>query len=103
MFLIDNFEIFLIVYAIVILDTVLGVVQARMANQFNWAFLPEFINTLIRYTVYLLFANAVEHFARLTGIKIEGFGLFTIAAVLISVESASIVDSLQKLPRKGKP
>jgi hypothetical protein len=90
------------VYAVVILDTILGVVQARIARQFNWAFLPEFINTMIKYSIYLLFSNAVDHFAKITGIRIEGMGLFAIASVLLLVEGASIIDSIQKLPKKNK-
>lgn len=100
MFLIDNFEIFLIVYAVILLDTVLGVVDAVISKSFNWSFLPEFINTMIRYSIYLMFGNAVEHFATVTGFKIDGMGIGAIAAVLVTVEGASIYDSIRKLPKK---
>jgi hypothetical protein len=99
-FLFDNFQIFLIVYVAVLLDTVLGVVQAKIAARFNWGFLPEFINTMIEYTIYLIFGNLVEHFAKLTGIRIEGAGLYFIAAVLIAVEGASIIGSIKQLQTK---
>lgn len=98
MFLIQNFGIFLAVYAVILLDTILGVVDAAKSKTFNWAFLPEFINTMIRYSIYLMFGNAVEFFATLTGFRIDGMGIGAIAAVLFTVESASIVDSLRKLP-----
>ncbi len=101
-FLFENFQIFLIVYVAVLLDTVLGVVQARIAGQFNWAFLPQFLNTMIKYTIYLLFGNVVEHFAAVTGMKIDGMGLYFIALVLITVEAASIKESIQTLPKKPK-
>lgn len=101
MFLIENFEIFLIVYAVILLDTVLGVFEAVVSKKFNWAFLPEFINTMIRDSIYLLFGNAVEHFATVTGFSIDGIGIGAIAAVLITVEGASIIDSIRKLP--GRP
>lgn len=98
MFLIENFEIFLIVYAVVLLDTVLGVVDAAISKTFNWAFLPEFISTMIKYSIYLLFANAVEHFSRLTTFNMDGLGLYGVAAILIAVEGASIRGSIKKLP-----
>lgn len=101
-FLFENFEIFLIVYAAVLLDTVLGVVQARIAGQFNWAFLPEFINTMIKYTIYLLFGNVVEHFAAETGFNIDGMGLYFIALLLLGVEAASVKESIDTLPKKPK-
>ena len=100
MFLIENFEIFLIVYAVIIMDTVLGVVDAVVSKQFKWAFLPEFINAMIRDSIYLMFGNAVEYFATISGYKIEGMGIGAIAAVLIAVEGASIIGSIRNLPHK---
>lgn len=98
-FLFAKFEIFQIVYMAVLLDTVLGVTQAKVAGIFNWKFLPEFINTMIRYTVYLLFGNLVDHFSKVAGYQIDGIGLYFIAAVLIRVEAASMIQSIQSLPK----
>jgi len=100
-FLFENFEIFLIVYAAVVLDTVLGVTHARITGVFSWKFLPEFLNTMIRYTVYLLFGNVVNHFSKLTGYQIEGAGLYAVAFVLLAVEAASMKQSIKEsLPNR---
>lgn len=99
-FLIDHFPIFLIVYAVVLLDTVLGILEALYNRKFNFAFVPDFIYTMLRYSLFLCFGNAIEYFATYSGVKIDGVGLYGIAFVILTVEGASIVDSIKKLPKR---
>ena len=96
----DNFKFFLVVYLAVLLDTLFGVFQAKVAGKFNWEFLPEFVNTMIKYTIYLAFANIVEYYASMTGVYIDGFGIKALAGILICVEGASIKSSIDQLTGK---
>ena len=101
-FLIDHFEVFLLVYVFVLIDTILGVTEALYNKKFNWEFLPEFLYTMIRYSAFLVFGNAVEHFSKLTPFKFD-WGLLAVATLLVGVEVASIQNSLKKLPKKDQP
>lgn len=98
MFLINNFQVFLIIYSVILLDTLFGVTEALYNKKFNFNFLPEFIYTMIRDTIFLAFGNAVQHFADITGYKVD-WGIFVIGLVLLGVECHSIVDSLIKLSK----
>lgn len=100
-FLIIHFNIFLIVYAAVLLDTVVSVGQAVIGRAFNWRFLPGFLNKLLKYTAYLMFGNLVEHFADVTGYAIDGAGLYLVASVLVAAESASVRRSIEALTKRN--
>lgn len=102
-FLILHFEIFLAVYAVILLDVVLGIADAISSRTFSWKFFPEFINTMLRHSIYLMFGNAVDYFSQLSGRVTDGMGLYLIAATLISVESASIIQSIKSLPNNKLP
>jgi len=101
-FLVTNFQIFLIVHAAVLLDTVVSVGQAVIGRAFNWRFFPDFLNKLLKYTAYLMFGNLVEYFSDLTGYAIDGLGLYLVASVLIAAEGASIRRSLVALTNHNK-
>lgn len=101
-FLVTHFQIFLIVYAAVLLDTVVSVGQAVIGRAFNWRFFPGFLNKLLKYTAYLMFGNLVEYFADLTGYTIDGLGLYLVASVLIAAEGASVRRSLVALTNRNK-
>lgn len=100
LFLFQNFQIFLIVFAAVLLGAVFGVFKAKTAGEFDWRFLPDFINNMIKYTIYLMFGNLIDFFSQTTGLKIDGWGLNGIALIIILVEGASIISSIKELNTK---
>ena len=102
LFLVTHFQIFLIVYAAVLLDTVVSVGQAVIGRAFNWRFLPTFLNKLLKYTAYLMFGNLVDYFANLTGYTIDGLGLYLVASVRVASASASVRRSIVALTNSNK-
>lgn len=102
MFLFKNFDIFQLVYAAVILDMLISVVQAKIQGVFEWSFLPNFINKLVQYTLYLGFGNLLDYFGERTGLRMDGYGLYAIAFILILVEAASFIRSIQELKARNQ-
>jgi hypothetical protein len=94
-FLFDHFEFFQIVWAVVMLDTIVGVASANIRDVFQWSYLDTWIRKIIKYTGFLIFANVIEYYSALSGFKIEGIGIAVVAGSLILAEGASLKKNLK--------
>jgi hypothetical protein len=56
----------------------------------------------VQYLLYLCFGNVLDHFGERTGLRMDGYGLYAIAFILILVEAASFIRSIQELKSQAK-
>jgi len=98
LFLFDNFQLFLILYTLVLLDAVIAIFQAILTKRLDWSYLPSFLNKFLKYTVLLMSGNIVEYVSTFSGYNLNELGIMTVFLGLFASELGSVKTKL--LPEK---
>lgn len=96
-FLFDNFQMFILVWVAVGLNTIAGVVSACIRKTFSWDLLTLWVKKTATFTVMMMFANVVEHFVALGGHHIDGYGLIPIASTYLLQQLNSLKENLNTI------
>jgi len=96
-FLFAHFNIFLIVWSVVILDFGTTILDAKLSDSFSFALLPDVLKKLVYYSVYLMFGNIAEYYSAATGQNIGMVGILAVSGIILSSEAGQFKKKISKI------